>query len=152
MYWHCAIEARGYLHIPGLHAIHEVDHVGRNSWKDIRILPGCENSVPMVTVWHHKAFSSDAKQLSPRDRIFYLHRTLMFDSFSCIPLDFQCFILEVSFVTIYNDADVGHFDIIVTSQWCQPNDKVTWHSTQQMHIKFMWRFSFLSYPWVILHG
>ena len=34
-----------------------------------------------------------------RDGIFYPHQTLMFDSFSCIPFDFQCFILKVAFIT-----------------------------------------------------
>ena len=31
--------------------------------------------------------------------------TLMFDSFSCIPFDFECFILKEA----YNEVDVGHF-------------------------------------------
>ena len=43
----------------------------------------------------------------PRDRIYYPHRTLMFDSLSCIPFDFECFILKVSFITTHYDIDTG---------------------------------------------
>ena len=57
----------------------------------IRILHGCEvrieNSISRVTIWHHEALLSDGK-LILRDEIFYPQRTLMFDSFSCIPFDF----------------------------------------------------------------
>ena len=60
----------------------------------------------------------------------------MLDSFSCIPVDFECFILKVAFFTTYNDIDVGHFhflnDVIVTSEWSQPNDKVTRRPIQPM--------------------
>ena len=31
------------------------------------------------------------KTVIPRDGIFYLHRTIMFDSFSCLPFDFLMF-------------------------------------------------------------
>ena len=57
----------------------------------------------------------------PRDGIFYPHWTLMFDSFSCIPFDFECFILKVAFIITHNDVDVGHFlkwrhfDVAMTS-------------------------------------
>ena len=45
----------------------------------------------------------------PRDGIFYPHRTLVFDSFSCIPFDFECFILKGALINIHNDVYVGHF-------------------------------------------
>ena len=82
----------------------------------------------------------------PRDVIFYPHRTLVCDSFSCIPFDFECFIFKVAFImpTTNNDVDVGHFlnDVTVTSQWRQPNDKVTWRPIQPMQTEFTWKFSF----------
>ena len=59
-----------------------------------------------------------------RDGIFYPHRTLKFDSFSCIPLDFQCFILKVAFITTYNDVDVGHV-FKMTSLWRQNHANLT---------------------------
>ena len=49
------------------------------------------------------------KTLIQRVGIFYPHRTVMFDSFSCIPFDFECFILEVIFITTHNDVELGHF-------------------------------------------
>ena len=44
----------------------------------------------------------------PRDGIFCPHRTLVFDSFSCIPFDSECFIVKVPFSTTQNDVDVGN--------------------------------------------
>ena len=87
-------------------------------FKTIRILHGCEvpleNSVLRVTVWHHeRGFVEWCKTVIPRDGIFYPHQTLMFDSFSCIPFVFECFILKVEFITTHNDAEVGH----LTSLW-----------------------------------
>ena len=46
----------------------------------------------------------------PEGQNFLSHRTLMFDSFTCISFDFECFfIFKVAFNTTDNDADVGHF-------------------------------------------
>ena len=80
------------------------------------------------------------KTVIPRDGIFFLHQTLMFDSFSCIPFDFECFILKVAFIITHND--IFKFDVIVTSQSRQPNDKVMWYPIQQMQTNFMWKVSF----------
>ena len=72
-------------------------------WKsrNIRILHGyevqIENSVPRVTV-ASRGFAEWCETVIPRDGIFYLHQTLMFDSFSCIPLDFEWFILKIAFI------------------------------------------------------
>ena len=44
-------------------------------------------------------------------RNFYSHRKLMYGSFSCIPFDIQCFILNVAFITIHNDIAPGRFEI-----------------------------------------
>ena len=68
-----------------------------------------------------RGFAEWCKTVIPRDGIFYLHRTLLFDSFSCIPFDLECFILKVEFTTMHNDVDVGHFvkwrhyDVAMTS-------------------------------------
>ena len=80
-------------------------------YDNIRILHGyegrIENSVPRVTVWHHEALPSDA--VIPKDGISYPHRTLRFESFSCIPFDFECFILKLAFITTHNDVGIGNF-------------------------------------------
>ena len=60
-----------------------------------------------------RGFAEWCKILIPRDGIFYPQWTLMFDSFSCIPFHFQCFILKAAFIAIHNDAGIGHFEI-----WC----------------------------------
>ena len=52
--------------------------------------------------------ASQGKTMIPRDRIFYPHWTLMFDSFSCISFDFKGFILKVAFITAYNGSDIGN--------------------------------------------
>ena len=61
-------------------------------WHNIRIFHGgearIENSLRRVTVWNHEALPNDTK-LIPTDRILYPHRTLMLDSFSCIPFNFK---------------------------------------------------------------
>ena len=62
-------------------------------------------------------FASWCQIVIPRAGIFYPHRTLIFDFFSCIPFDYQCFILEVAFITIHNDTDIGHFEI--WRPWCR---------------------------------
>ena len=113
----------------------------------IRILHGCEmrveNSV-LRSLW--------CRIVIPRERIFYPHRTLMFDSFSCIPFNFECFILKVAFITIHNDDDEEIFltwlhcdivNIIVMLQWRQPNYKIVWRPIQPMQTEFTWKFSFL---------
>ena len=77
-----------------------------------------ENSVPRFTVCHHEW----CKTVIPRDGTFYLHRTLMFDSFSCISFDFEWFILKVAFITTYNDDDVGTTKLHnVLYNQCKPN-------------------------------
>ena len=105
------------------------------SWKSkeianidiIKIFHGCElrmeNSFLRVTVWHHEAFLMMPNN-DPWDGIFYPHQTFMFDSFSCIPFDFGCFILKVAFITAYNDVDVGQ-DFKMTSLWCQNDVNLT---------------------------
>ena len=60
-----------------------------------------------------QGFAEWCKTVIPRDRIFYPHQTLMFDSFSCIPFDFKWFIFKVTFITTNNDVGVGHF-----LKWC----------------------------------
>ena len=103
-------------------------HGWDNMGEIIRILHGCEvrieNSVPRVTVWHHEAMPSDAKQWSRGTEFSYLHRTLMFDSFSCLPFEFECFILKVAFIIRYNDNDVGNV-FKMTSLWCQNDVNLT---------------------------
>ena len=44
----------------------------------------------------------------PEGRNFLSAPNTEFDSFSCIPFDFECFILQMAFITTYNDVDVGH--------------------------------------------
>ena len=110
----------------------------------IRILHECEvwieNSVPRITVWHHEAVPSDAKQWSwGTEFSVRTEHSIILDSFSCIPFSFKCLILKVAFYTTHSDVDVGHFlkiDITVTSQWRQPNDKVTWHPIQPVQTEF----------------
>ena len=41
--------------------------------------------------------------------------------------------------------DILKFDVIVTSQWCQPNDNYTTNA-HQIHMKIFF-FFFLSYIW-----
>ena len=68
-----------------------------------------------------RGFAEWCKTMIPRDGIFYPHRTLMFDSFSCVPFDFECFILKAAFITTHNNVYMGHFliwrhcDVAVTS-------------------------------------
>ena len=70
--------------------------------------------------WHHDW----CKTVIPRDGTFYLHRTLMIDSFSCIPFDFEWFILKVAFITTYNDNDVGTTKLHnVLYNHCKPNSR-----------------------------
>ena len=80
--------------------------------KNIRILHGrevrIENSVLRVTVGITR-LCRVMQNSDPEGRNFLSHQTLMFDSFSCIPFDFKCFILKVAFITTYNYTDVGHF-------------------------------------------
>ena len=54
-------------------------------------------------------FAEWCETVIPRDGIFYPHRTLMLDSFSCIPFDFEYFILKAAFIAAHSDVDVGHF-------------------------------------------
>ena len=86
-------------------------------------------------------FAKWCKTVIPRNRIFYPHRTLMFDSFSCIHFDFECFILKVAFITTHNDDDVGHYlkwrhcDVAMTST--KEQNYVTSYTTNanQIHMK-----------------
>ena len=107
---------------------------GRGSCKEslwqcnIRLLHRCEvrieNSVPMVTVWHHEA----------------------------LPFNFQWFIFKVAFITIHNDVDGGHFEIwrhcdfTMTSTWRQ--SYVTSYTTNAHRISRENFPFFLSYPCV----
>ena len=69
------------------------------------------------------------------------NKTLMFDSISCIPFDFECFILKAAFITTRNDADIGNFLI-----WRHRDvNLVTWNPIQPMQTEFMWKFPFF-YP------
>ena len=77
-----------------------------------------------------RGYAEWCKTVIARDGIFYPHRTLIFDSFSCIPFYFKCFILKVTFITTYNDVDIGHF--LNWRHWRQPNDKVKWRPIQPM--------------------
>ena len=82
-------------------------------------------------------FAKWCQSVIPRDRIVCPHRTLMFDSFSCIPFDFKCFILKVTFITTHFDvgqSDIFKFDIIVMSQW---QSYMTSYTTDanQIHMK-----------------
>ena len=56
-----------------------------------------------------RGFADWCKIVILSEGIVYPHQTLMFDSFSCIPFHFECFILKVAFITTHNDVDVGHF-------------------------------------------
>ena len=99
----------------------------------IRILHGCENrvrvSTPRVTVFASWGFAEWCKTVIQRERIFCPHR--WFDYFSCLPFGsdcFICFIVKISFITTQNDVDVWQFlkfEVRVTSQWRQTDDKVT---------------------------
>ena len=53
-----------------------------------------DKSVPRITVWHHEAAPSDAKQ--SRDRFVCSYLTLMIDSFSC-----TLFVPTLELITIY---------------------------------------------------
>ena len=115
--------------------------------KIIRILHVCavriKISIPWVTIWHHEALPNRIQ----RDGIFYMHRTLMIHSFSCIPFYFQYFILKEAFITIHRTF------WNLTSVWRQHNNKVTWRPIQPMHTEFSWKCSFfLSYPLVRYMG
>ena len=95
----------------------------------IRIFHGCEvrieNSIVSATVWHQDAFPSDAK-LWLRGTEFSI-RTI-FDSFSCIPFDFEMFYFKSSihyhiqwcWCRTFFFQMTSH----VTSKWHQPIDKV----------------------------
>ena len=67
-----------------------------------------ENSIQRVTVLHHDSFHHEALL---RDRIFSLHRILMFDSFTCKPM----FYFKVPFITMYKEIDIGHSEILLPS-------------------------------------
>ena len=88
-----------------------------------------------------RGFAEWYKTVITRDGIFYPHRTLMFDSFSCISFHFECFILKVALYyhtqwrwrrTFWN----------LSSQERQPNDKVAWRSIQPMQTEYSWKVSF----------
>ena len=58
------------------------------------------------------------KTVIPRDGIFFPHRTLMFDSFSCIPIDFRMFYLKSSIYYHTQWCWRGTF-FKMTSLWCR---------------------------------
>ena len=82
-------------------------------------------------------FAEWCKTMIPRDGIFYPHQSLMFDSFSCIPFDFECFTLQAVFITTHNDVDVRRFSI-----W--RHFDVTRIPIQPMQTEFTWKVCF--YP------
>ena len=56
------------------------------------------------------------KTMILRDGIFYPHRTLTFDSLSCIPFDFECFILKVAYNTQWRWRMIF---LNLMSSWCR---------------------------------
>ena len=76
-----------------------------------RILHECnvwiENYFLRITVWQYAAlqgFAECCKTVILRDRILYLHQTLMFDFFFKRNL-------KVSFSNMNKDIGIGHFEI-----------------------------------------
>ena len=94
--------------------LHSLIHVFVIRYLDkIIILHGCEvrieNSRPEGHCLASRCFAEWCETVIPRDGIFCPHWTLTFEPFSCIPFDFDCFILKVTFITTHNEIDVGHF-------------------------------------------
>ena len=56
-----------------------------------------------------QGFAKHAKQWSRGTEFFICTEHSCLILFSCIPFNFECFILKVSFITTHNDVDVGHF-------------------------------------------
>ena len=96
---------------------------GIQEYKNLTWVWGAERKFrPEGHCFASRGFAEWCKTVIPRDGIFYRHRTLMFDSFSCIPFDFEYFFLK-------NQHSLPHTMTLTLEmflKWRQRDVRMTW--------------------------